>query len=147
MKQRKVAISLAIVGAVEAPFVFGSYNERPMTHALVPMTAEERATIAARLKETNNCETIRDRIVQQLRDSGKLEPHAITDALLKNNDNLLCYSQKARLERGGDFEDYPDTLKYLAINAGTAGSAFVVIYGLAFLLPALARRYWRWLNT
>jgi hypothetical protein len=38
-------------------------------------------------------------------------------------------------------------LKYLAINAVAATAGFVIIYGLTFLLPALARRYWRWLNT
>jgi hypothetical protein len=36
---------------------------------------------------------------------------------------------------------------YLAINAVAATAGFVIIYGLTFLLPALARRYWRWLNT
>jgi hypothetical protein len=38
-------------------------------------------------------------------------------------------------------------LMYLAINAVAATAGFVIIYGLTFLLPALARRYWRWLNT
>jgi hypothetical protein len=33
---------------------------------------------------------------------------------------------------------------YLAINAVAATAGFVIIYGLTFLLPALARRYWRW---
>jgi flagellar biosynthesis/type III secretory pathway M-ring protein FliF/YscJ len=53
-KQRKIAVSLAVIGAIAAPLVFHTYQERPMTHALVPMTANEKATIAARLKETNN---------------------------------------------------------------------------------------------
>jgi hypothetical protein len=147
VKQRNIAISLAVVGAIAAPFVFHTYKERPITHRLSPLTAEEKAAIAARLKETNDCGTIMDRVKQQLHDAGNLEPRWITGAILRNNDYLSCTWQHFRLEQGGDFEDYPDTLKYLSINAATAGSAFVVVYGLTFLLPALARRYWRWLST
>jgi hypothetical protein len=36
---------------------------------------------------------------------------------------------------------------YLALNAAVAIVAFVLIFGLTYLLPALVRRYWRWLNT
>jgi hypothetical protein len=147
VKQRKIAISLAVIGAIAAPLVFHTYQERPMAHALVPMTANEKATIAARLKETNNCETIADRVKQQLRDAGNLEPGRLTDTLFRNGDWLLCTGQKLQLERGGDFDDYPDTLKYLIINVAAAGSTFVIIFGLTYLLPALSRRYWRWLNT
>jgi len=42
---------------------------------------------------------------------------------------------------------YPSTSKYLGINATAAAVGFVIIYCLTFLLPALARRYWRWLKT
>jgi hypothetical protein len=46
---------LELPGLSGEVLVFHTYQERPMTHALVPMTANEKATIAARLKETNNC--------------------------------------------------------------------------------------------
>jgi hypothetical protein len=147
MKQRKIAISLAVVGAIAAPFAFRTYKARPITHALVPLTANERTTIAARLKETNNCQTIVDGVKQQLRDAGELNPSRLTDKLLKSDDFLLCFDQEMQLRDGGHFEDYPGDLKYLAINAATAVSAFVVVFGLTYLLAAIGRRYWRWLNT
>jgi len=149
VKQRKIAISLAVVGAITAPFVFGTYKERPITHD-PPLTAKEKADIAAELKETNNCQTYHDRSEQFMRGAKGLPPDKVTEMFLRNNDFLRegsCKEGQRRLEAGGDFKEHPDTLKYLAINAATAGSAFVVIYGLAYLLPAIARRYWRWLNT
>jgi hypothetical protein len=150
VKQRKITISLAVVGAIAAPFVFDTYSEWPMTYGLVPLTAQEKTTIAAELKETNNCQTYHDRSEQFMRGAKGLPPDKVTEMFLRNNDFLRegsCKEGQRRLEAGGDFKEHPDTLKYLAINAATAGSAFVVIYGLAYLLPAIARRYWRWLNT
>jgi hypothetical protein len=148
VKQRKIAISLAVVGAIAAPFVFDTYSEWPMAYGLVPLTGEEKVTIAAELKKTNNCQMYEYGFNEALR--GVEDPNKKTEMLL-NNDNFLrgssCREGQRRLEAGGDFKEYPDTSKYLTINAAIVGSAFAVIYGLAFFLPALARRYWRWLNT
>jgi hypothetical protein len=77
---------------------------------------------------------------------GKLE----TEALLRNNDFLLetgCHLQLEKFNKGGQFETGFDPFKYLAFNTASVVGAFGVIYGLSFLLPALFRRYWRWLNT
>jgi hypothetical protein len=143
VKQRKIAISLAVIGAIAAPFVFHTYKERPMNYGLVPLTTVEKASIAAELKETNNCHTYEDQLNETLRN--EVEPCKRTEILLASN-LPGCQWDQDRL-KVGDFKEYPDTLKYLAINTVTVGSAFAVIYGLAFLLPSLARRYWRWLNT
>ena len=139
------AISLAVIGAVAAPFAFHTYKARPMSRAFIPMTSSEKAAIVARLNETKNCQTLDD-LVDQLRASGRLT----TSTLLHNNDFLnlsSCHDEQRELENGGHFESYPDTLKYLGINAATAGFAFGIIFGLTYLLPAVVRRYWRWLNT
>jgi hypothetical protein len=57
----------------------------------------------------------------------------------------LPSSTKA-LEEGGYYARGRSKPLYLALNAAVAVSAFVVIFGLSYLLPALARRYCR-LNT
>jgi hypothetical protein len=70
--------------------------------------------------------------------------------LLLNNDFLEeidCHMKRDELNKGGRFEQHPDFLKYLAFNAASAAGGFGVIYGLAFLLPALVWRYWKWLNA
>ena len=150
VKQRKIAISLVVVGAIAAPFVFDTYSEWPMTYGLVPLTAQEKATIAAELKETNNCQTYHDRSEQFMRGAKGLPPDKVTEMVLRNDDlgrEWFCQEGQRRLEAGGDFKEHPDTLKYLGINAATAGSAFAVIFGLTYLIPALGRRYWQWLKT
>ncbi len=58
-----------------------------------------------------------------------------------------CLGKIQDLKRGGEEQAYNSTPMYLAINAGAVAAGFGIIYSLAFLLPALARRYWRWLNT
>ena len=41
----------------------------------------------------------------------------------------------------------PSMTIYLLMNAAVAVASFGIIFGLTYLLPAVARRYWRWLNT
>jgi hypothetical protein len=127
MKQRKIAISLAIVGAIAAPFVFGTYKAQPQSKTWIPMTAELKENIAARMKETNNCQEYVDRAPQPALEACR-------------------FSQKA-LNEGGLYGTRPSTPLYLALNVAVAAVGFIVIFGMVYLLPALARRYWRWLNT
>ena len=68
--------------------------------------------------------------------------------------DFLCYDDKEKFERGGDYEYHPDWLEYLAPNVGVAAATFASVFGLAFLVPILihglaflARRYWEWLNA
>jgi hypothetical protein len=122
MQHWKIALSLAVVGAVAAPFVFHTNKADPRTWK--PITAEERSYILRYLKETNNCQTESNDIAKG-----------------------ACNLSRYELESGDSGKTQLDLPKYLAINATVAGVAFGVIYGLAFLLPALARRYWKWLNA
>jgi hypothetical protein len=127
MKQRKIAISLAIVGAIAAPFVLKTYKEEPYGEVWVPLTIEDKYSFTSRLNETNNCQTI--------------EVYRDKDLL-----GGCRFIQKA-LEQNGAYYSAPSIPLYLALNAAVAAVAFVVMFGLTYLLPALARRYWRWLNT
>jgi hypothetical protein len=58
-----------------------------------------------------------------------------------------CYDMRKALDEGGYY--YPDksVALYLFLNAIVAVAGFGIIFGLTYLLPAIARRYWRWLNT
>jgi hypothetical protein len=129
MRQRKIAISLAVIGAIAAPFVFHTYKMDPVLWRVVPFTTEGKEKAAAWVAD--HCEGITEEpppFVQQLRWQ-------------------VCLDRIQDLKRGGEEHAYSSTLMYFVINAGAAAAAFVIIYGLTFLLPALARRYWRWLNT
>jgi hypothetical protein len=130
MKQRKVAISLAVVGAIAAPFVFRTYKMKPLYWVVVPYTAKTKEKVTAYV--TNNCQGITENNV-----------HAAPGL-----SRQYCLDEIGNLKRGGDEHAYCcSTRNYLAINAIAAAAGFVIIYALTFLLPALIRRYWRWLNT
>jgi hypothetical protein len=118
MKQRKIAISLAVIGAIAAPFVTGAWKMTPKS--FTPLSAEREKKLTAYIEKTKNCATAEDQ--------------------------FYCenWPRKA-LRDGGEFEFSEP--KYLALNLATALAGFVVIFGLAYLLPAIGRRYWRWLNT
>ena len=139
MKQRKVAISLAVVGAIAAPFILGTYNKNfAREYVSEPMTAEEKERIAADFRKNNYCQELRDRI-QHLSDTTPL---------------MECEYDLKRFERGEVLHSYSRMPKYLTLNAAAMAAGFVVLFGLTFLLPAMAsacrsvaRRYWRWLNT
>jgi hypothetical protein len=135
MRQWKIALSVAIVGAAVAPFVLGSYKlsvERE--YVVAPLTAEEKEQIAAKLKKNNYCQEQRDRLAQS---------HDINDTMPV----VACDLEVKTLERGETLHSYSRMAKYLAINAAVVIASFAVIFGLTYLLPALARRYWKWLNA
>jgi hypothetical protein len=165
VKQRKIAISLAVVGAIAAPFVTGAWKMTPMQSGQVPLTGWEKEHRASYLKETNNCETLKDQI-DQLRQSpvdqssvikGLQEidkqmawfrehekQKAITQAVDAQYD---CQKAQLEFERGWVYDWVPDKFKYLLFNLVAAIAGFVSVFALTYLLPAIARRYWRWLNT
>jgi hypothetical protein len=128
MKQWKIAISLAIVGGLAAPFAFRTYKERaPSVQTWIPMTEEVKAGAIARMKQTNNCQ----------------------DLVGKSGDFALesCRFEQKALAEGGVYGLRPSVLLYLAINAAVALVAFGAVFGLTYLLPALIRRYWKWLSA
>jgi hypothetical protein len=133
MKQPKIAISLAVVGALAAPFVFHTYEEVPETDVWTPLTAENRAEWTVLLKDTNNCQT-------NLKSPGLFEG----DQQMMRH---FCQQKQKALEERGYYFYGPSIPFYLFQNAAVAIASFVVIFGLTCLLPVIVRRYWRWLNT
>jgi hypothetical protein len=56
MRQRKIAISLAVIGAIAAPFVFRTYKMDPVLWRVVPFTTEGKEKAAAWVAD--HCEGI-----------------------------------------------------------------------------------------
>ena len=139
MRQWKIALSLAVAGAVAAPFVFGFYKMRPSSDEWVPLTADQKTRISAYMVETNDCETF----AEQLRKSPPKN-------LMTSNDylrNMICEGDLEKFRQGGEFKSHPSALKYLALNLAAAFCTALAIFALAYVVPALARRYWRWLKA
>jgi len=59
---------------------------------------------------------------------------------------LINFSRRELWRQGGEFKER-SLSEYLALNAAAVAIGFAGVFGLSYLLPALARRYWRWLNT
>jgi hypothetical protein len=57
-----------------------------------------------------------------------------------------CFERRGLL-KNGEYYSYFSLPRYVAKNVAAAVAGFVIIFVLAMLLPALARRYWRWLKT
>lgn len=127
MRHRKIAVSLAVIGAVAAPFITGTAKMRPVSETCVPITEDEEKRLTDYLKEENYC----------------------VGPKFENNfaARYVCREDLKTLYRSAKYEAYPSLLKYLAANALAIIAGFVSIFGLAMLLPALFRRYWKWLNT
>lgn len=121
VKQRKIAISLAVVGAIAAPFVLHTYKMHPKWPTWIPLTAEYRQQITADLASCS---------ITELSEEGS-----------------VCYNDRKFLKENGFYAQRPSMTIYLLMNAAVAVASFGIIFGLTYLLPAVARRYWRWLNT
>jgi hypothetical protein len=125
VKLWKVAISLAVVGAVGAPFVLGTWKAMPRKEVWIPLTEQRRQEIENYLKEVNYC---KDR---------------------SEGDRFACeWFTIKPLEEGREFVGMqPNLLKYLAFNLAVTLPVFVGIFCLAMVIPLIALRYWRWLRT
>ena len=55
MKLWKIAISLAAVGALGAPLIFGTWEVMPAKEVWVPLTEKRRQEIENYMKATNIC--------------------------------------------------------------------------------------------
>jgi hypothetical protein len=120
MKQRKIAISLAVIGAIVAPFVLHTYKiNYPRWQTWRPLIdAEQMKVNLARCSSA------------ELSDEGS-----------------SCQWHRKALDDGGYYAPEPSVVLYLLLNMAVAVAGFVIVFGLSYLLPALTRRYWRWLNT
>jgi hypothetical protein len=130
MKRWKIAISIAVVGAVAGPFILGTYKMRPtpkrwdLYDTLVPLTADQRENLEYFVGQTNNCETLRD----------------------SHLNFFVCQMSQKDLERGATYVTALSIDKYMAINAAVMVGGFIGGFGATFLVPALALRYWKWLH-
>ena len=127
MRQWKVAISLAIVGAVAAPFVFRTWKIPQTSYVRVPLTAEERKNYAADMERTNNCQTMPQtgHRPDETKTFAKIQDEVIAE--------MTCKAERASLERNAEFRPHLALPKYLAINLAVALAAFAGIFGLRTL--------------
>jgi hypothetical protein len=57
VRRWKIAIPVAVVGAIAAPFVFGTWKMPQTSETWVPLTADQKAKLDIYMQNTENCRT------------------------------------------------------------------------------------------
>ena len=134
MKRWKGVLGLAIIGAITAPFVFGTWQPRPNAQARIPLTPERHATLLAKIESSKNCRYLETQV--EVRDALGLTPDSddIQEA-------IQCHREQDALRDGGEAQPYFSLPRYLAINGAIALAGSLGVLGLALVLPVLLRHY------
>ena len=127
MKHWKIAISLAILGAIAAPFITRTVTMEPTTESWVALTQDEKERISAEMSKTSNCRTLSEQF--DAKKSMGAKP-SVDDFMNTISQESICRDQLKSLELGGFAESHPSILKYAALN-------------LASALAGLRYRIWR----
>ena len=129
----KIALSLAIVGALAAPFISKAYKARPTYSVWVPLTAQQKQNLSDYLENNNWCESLRSQSTVSL---------------------FVCREGQQQFLQGGEYQYHLDNIKYFGIIGGVIIATFITLFGLALLIPILFRgianviqRYLKWLDT
>jgi len=144
VKQWKVALFLAILGAIAAPFVTHTVKMRPTTQTWIPLTQDEKERISAEMSKTSNCRTLSEQF--DAKKSTGIKP-SVEDFMDVISRDSICRDQLKSLELGGYMESHPSMAKYAAFNLASALAGFGIVFGVAMVIPFLIQRYWRRLNS
>jgi len=134
MKHWKIAISLAILGAIAAPFITRTVTMEPTTESWVALTQDEKERISAELSETSNCRTLSEQFDAKKNMGNKPSVEDFMDAISRDS---ICRDQLKSLELGGHAESHPSLLKYAAFNLASALAGSGIVFGIAMV------GYWR----
>jgi hypothetical protein len=132
MKFWKAAPGLAVIGAIAAPFAFGTWQPRTNAQNWIALTPELRASILARLESSKNCRYFETQV--EARDVLGLKVDA-SDIL----DAIQCHREQDALRDGGEMQATFSLPLYLAINGAVALAGACGVFGLAMALLALPR--------
>src|SRR3954453_8093809 len=134
MKRWKGALGLAIIGAIGAPLVFGTWQPRPNAQAWIALTPERRANLLAKMEGSKNSRYLEPQV--EARDALGLTPDP--DDILEA---IQGHREQDALGDGGEVQAYFSLPRYLAINAAIALAGFLGVVGVALVLPVMLRRY------
>jgi hypothetical protein len=150
-RHRKVALSLAIIGALAGPFAFRTYEARPVYRA--PLTAQEKEQFANAQEYCRQNDRNNEMALKRRNQMALLGLEGAPDSVVGMGD-IVCSMGMGEFDPSGNYKYHFDRLEYLALNIGAAIVAFIAIFGLAFLIPNLVsgfafliRGYWNWLNA
>jgi hypothetical protein len=130
MKPWKLAISLAVIGAISAPFVAGSWRPRPNASMLIPLTEKERSNLNAQMEKSKDCRLYQSR-------ESKSDEDTLGD--------FMCQLDRERLADGGHWIKSFSLFRHVATNAAFMLAVFAIIYALVLATFGAVRKYFEWL--
>ena len=134
MKHWKIAISLAILGAIAAPFITRTATMEPTTESWVALTQDEKERISAEMSKTSNCRTLSEQF--DAKKSMGAKP-SVDDFMNTISQESICRDQLKSLELGGHAEAHQSILKYAALNLASALAGFGIVFGVAIVILSL----------
>jgi hypothetical protein len=134
MKHWKIAISLAVLGAIAAPFITRTVKMEPTTESWVALTQDEKERISAEMSKTSNCRTLSEQFDAKKSMGAKPSVDDFMDAISQES---ICRDQLQSLELGGHAESHPSILKYAALNLASALAGFGIVFGVAIVILSL----------
>src|SRR5258705_3286536 len=132
----KTTVSLAIVGAIAAPFVFGTWQPRSNAQTWIALTPERRANLLARMESSKNCRYFETQVEAR-------DVLGITADSKDIVEAVQCHREQDTLTDGGESQATFSLPRYLAINGAIALAGSLGLAGLAIAIPYLSRRYGR----
>src|SRR5262245_49830269 len=125
MRRWKLALSLALVAALIAPFVAGTWKLRE--GRWVPLSAEDKASFSSLVEETKGCTSF---------------PPDKSDYA-----ESICTVVSSTLRAGGQWDSGERMdWRYVAKNLRPMIAAFCLTFLLAMILPSIGSHYWSWLR-
>ena len=131
MKPWKVAIFLAILGAIAAPFITHTVTMDPTTESWVALTQDEKERISAEMSKTSNCRSLSEQFEAKKTTGSKPSVEDFMDAISRDS---ICRDQLKSLELGGHVEYHPSIFKYAALNLASALAGFGIGFGAAMVI-------------
>jgi hypothetical protein len=136
MRFWKTAAAFAVIGAIAAPVVAGTWQPRPNEQVWRALTAQHRADLLAKMESSKNCRYFETQV--EARDV--LGLNADSDDV---KDAIQCHREQDALRDGGEMQSFFSLPRYLAVNSAVALASALAVLALAIMLPALMRRT-RW---
>ena len=129
----KIALGLAIVAAIAAPFALGTWQPQANAQNWIALTPELRASIVAKLDSSKNCRYFETQVEARDVLGLKVDSNDILDA-------IQCHREQDMLRDGGEAQATFSLPRYLAVNGAVALAGACGAFGLAMAVPALLRR-------
>ena len=137
-RARRSALTLAVLAAIAAPFIIGSYDKYEFYfYRDVPLTPQTRAIVIAKVEDCDRAEV--PPLALPPEESSKYSTYWNPPDALGG-----CPHARTVLQEGGYQEGYVSLWRYAASNGALMLATLMVTFFALTAAMAIVRRWWRW---